>query len=200
MLECLTRTESAVLSNVMVTLQSEELRPSFFPPPLVQAKAQAKAQDRAVLAQQWSPSEEYLTIIDTLLKSLKNIALEIANVGSLDKAGAIAALVPLLNGPFGARFQESIIPCLFNLCRMNRHRQEEVAVAGLIPFLMKIALEPSIDTLDHRPFALTMLCDFAYASAATRIELWRHDGIDFYTSLFQDPHWQGLALGAIANW
>ena len=70
----------------------------------------------------------------------------------------------------------------------------------LIPFLMKIALEPSIDTLDHRPFALTMLCDFAYASAATRIELWRHDGIDFYTSLFRDPHWQGLALGAIANW
>ena len=121
-------------------------------------------------------------------------------MGCLDKAGAIVALVPLLNGPFGSRFQENIIPCLFNLCRMNLWRQEQAAVAGIIPYLMKILHEKS--SLDHKPFALTMLCDFAYSSAATRIELWRHDGVALYSEILSQPvvHWQSGALNALANW
>jgi hypothetical protein len=108
--------------------------------------------------------------------------------------------VPLLNGPFGERFQENIVPALFNLCRMNRYRQEQAAVAGVVPFLMRLVQDGSHSSRDHRPFALNMLCDFAYSSATTRVELWRHDGVAFYTSLFKEQYWQSLALNALANW
>jgi len=145
----------------------------------------------------WDLSEEHLVIIDTLLKCVKNVSIEIATVASLDKAATVVTLVALLNGPYGTRFQEHVIPALFNLCRLNRWRQEQAAVSGVIPSLMRVIAQ---DDANVKPFALTMMCDLAYATQVTRIELWRHDGVAFYTSLFCEPHWQASALNALANW
>jgi hypothetical protein len=151
----------------------------------------------AAVPTHWDLSEEHLVIIDTLLKCVKNVSIEIATVASLDKAATVVTLVALLNGPYGTRFQEHVIPALFNLCRLNRWRQEQAAVSGVIPSLMRVIAQ---DDANVKPFALTMMCDLAYATQVTRVQLWRHDGVAFYTSLFCEPHWQASALNALANW
>jgi hypothetical protein len=85
---------------------------------------------------------------------------------------------------------------LFNLCRINKARQEEAAQAGLIPHLQQIAESSS----PLKQFALPILCDMAHAGRACRNSLWHNDCLPVYLRLFKDPHWQVNAMDAVLVW
>lgn len=82
------------------------------------------------------------------------------------------------------------------MCRLNKSRQEDAALNGIVPLLQKIVKT-------ERPlkeFALPILCDMAHSGKVGRRELWRNRGLPFYISLLSDPYWQVTALDAIFTW
>ena len=147
-----------------------------------------------------------LGLVETLLKCLKNLSLESQALTYLESFGAIPMLIPLLNSTAAASFQNYILPTLFNLCRINKRRQEQAALNGCIPLLQSIIktgerLLPlsylfslpsfitsfkssinqtttSMSTKDShlKQFALPIICDLAHASDVTRAELKKHGG------------------------
>ena len=85
---------------------------------------------------------------------------------------------------------------MYNLCRLNKSRQEKTALAGMIPILQQIVRA-------ERPlkeFALPILCDFAHAGKVCRKLLWKHDCLTTYLNVLGDPYWQVNALDAILAW
>lgn len=89
-----------------------------------------------------------------------------------------------------------ILNTIYNMCRLNKSRQEDAALNGIVPLLQKI-----VNT--ERPlkeFALPILCDMAQSGKVGRRELWRNKGLAFYISLLADPYWQVTALDAIFTW
>jgi hypothetical protein len=46
----------------------------------------------------------------------------------LEAAGTITALIPLLNGPVSEKCKVYVLPTLFNMCRINKRRQEQVMI------------------------------------------------------------------------
>ena len=135
-------------------------------------------------------------IIETLLKCLKNLSMESSALADLEKAGIIPTLVSLLGGPVSVRCKNHIVPCIFNMCRINKRRQEDAAMHGLIPHLQLLILN---DT-PMKQFALPILCSLAYTSAATRAELLKCGGAAFYINLLKENYWQTFALNSLAVW
>ena len=72
-------------------------------------------------------SVEYLDIVELLLKCIKNLSMEPTALIELEQTGAIGTLIPLLDGPIRERCKNHVMPCLFNLCRINKRRQERAA-------------------------------------------------------------------------
>ena len=140
-----------------------------------------------------------LGLVETLLKCLKNLSLESQALTYLENFGAIPVLIPLLgiNSTAAASFQNYILPTLFNLCRINKRRQEQAALSGCIPLLQSI-----IKTDSHlKQFALPIICDLAHASEVTRAELKKHGGgATFYVDLLQENYWQSFALNSLTVW
>jgi hypothetical protein len=89
-----------------------------------------------------------------------------------------------------------IFQTCFNLCRLNKGRQEEAAQAGIIPNLVRIAETTS----PLKQFALPILCDLASAGKSCRTLLWQHNGLELYLRLLSDPYFQVSALEAILAW
>ena len=85
---------------------------------------------------------------------------------------------------------------IYNLCRLSKRRQEDAAVNGIVPILIRIVKQ---DT-PSKQFALPILCEMAHSSRSARRELWQHKGLAFYISLLADPYWQVTALDAIFAW
>lgn len=84
----------------------------------------------------------------------------------------------------------------YNLCRLNRSRQEEAAQAGIIPSLKRV-----IDSQSPlKQFALPIFCDLASAGKSCRILLWQHEGLQMYLRLLTDPYFGVSALEAIVSW
>jgi hypothetical protein len=135
-------------------------------------------------------------IVETLLKCLKNLSMESNALADLEKAGTISILIPLLDGPLSDRCKNHIVPCIFNLCRINKRRQEEAAVQGLIPHLQTLIVNDS----HLKQYALPILCSLAYTSPITRAELLRHGGAAFYINLLKEAYWQTFALNSLAVW
>jgi hypothetical protein len=89
-----------------------------------------------------------------------------------------------------------IFQTCFNLCRLNKSRQEEAAQAGIIPHLKRI-----LDTNSPlKQFALPVLCDLASAGKSCRTLLWSERCLDVYVRLLEDPYFQVSALEAILSW
>ncbi|EHK97980.1 putative Cytokinesis protein sepH [Glarea lozoyensis 74030] len=126
----------------------------------------------------------------------------IQNSRGLHAANAIEILIDLLKANIRLRnshFREicnHVLNTLFNLCRLSKGRQEDAALNGIIPLLQEIM------TTDRPPkeFALPILCDMAHSGKLSRKLLWRHQGIEFYTTLLEDQYWQATALNAIFIW
>lgn len=87
-----------------------------------------------------------------------------------------------------------VLFALFNLCKINKRRQEQAAENGIIPHLMHFIMSDS----PLKQNALPLLCDMAHASRNSREQLRAHDGLDVYLSLLEDDVWSVTALDSIA--
>ncbi|KAG5975868.1 hypothetical protein E4U55_007544 [Claviceps digitariae] len=138
----------------------------------------------------------------TMLKFIKNLSMLSTTVESLHSADAIEFLIDLLSYSMKRaqkHFREicnQVLTTLFNLCRLSKERQEDAAVGGIIPLLLRIM------QTDRPPkeFALPILCDMAHSGSKGRRYLWQNKGLDFYVSLLTDQYWQVTALDAILVW
>ncbi|PHH87294.1 hypothetical protein CDD83_9062 [Cordyceps sp. RAO-2017] len=106
----------------------------------------------------------------TMLKFIKNLSMLSTTIESLHSADAIDFLIDLLG--YGLKrgqrhFREisnQVLNTLFNLCRLSKERQEDAAVGGIIPLLLRIM------KTDRPPkeFALPILCDMAHSGSKGR--------------------------------
>lgn len=87
-----------------------------------------------------------------------------------------------------------VLSALFNLCKINKRRQEYAAENGIIPHLMHFIISDS----PLKQYALPLLCDMAHASRNSREQLRAHGGLDVYLSLLEDDLWSVTALDSIA--
>ncbi|KAL8737387.1 MAG: hypothetical protein Q9181_001724 [Wetmoreana brouardii] len=136
----------------------------------------------------------------TMLKFIKNLSMLSTTLDALQNANAIDVLTELLrnnlNEPHFREISNQVLNTIYNLCRLNKQRQDDAALNGIIPVLQHI-----IKT--ERPlkeFAYPILCDMAHSGKVARRELWRNKGLPFYISLLADPYWQVTALDAIFVW
>lgn len=136
----------------------------------------------------------------TMLKFIKNLSMLSTTLDSLQNSNAIDVLTDLLRSTIKrTHFREvsnQILNTIYNMCRLNKSRQEDAALNGIVPLLQKIVKT-------ERPlkeFALPILCDMAHSGKVGRRELWRNKGLAFYISLLSDPYWQVTALDAIFIW
>lgn len=199
--EQMAKADGCVLSAILNVLQSPVLRsqaisnitlsisPSKF-------HAVTNSSDKKRPAGGVDLPPDYVEIIHLLLKCTKNLSMEPSVLADLERSGAVVTLVPLLNGPLSDKCKNNMLLCIFNLCRINKRRQEQAAMHGIIPHLQKLINEGS----HFRQFALPIICDLAHSSAATRIELWKHDGVPFYVNLLKENYWQTFALNSLAVW
>lgn len=86
-----------------------------------------------------------------------------------------------------------VLNALFNLCKINKRRQEQAAENGIIPHLMHFIESDS----PLKQYALHLLYDMAHASRNAREQLRAHDGLDVYLSLLKDQVWSMTALDSI---
>ncbi|RPD56118.1 kinase-like protein [Lentinus tigrinus ALCF2SS1-7] len=140
---------------------------------------------------------EYLV---QMLKAVKHLSMNATILEVLQNANAIEILVKILDeqssGPFGTEMSNHIFQTCYNLCRLNKSRQEEAAQAGIIPSLKRVIESSS----PLKQFALPILCDLASAGKSCRILLWQHDGLSMYLRLLEDPYFQVSALESILSW
>ncbi|MCJ1350982.1 MAG: hypothetical protein MMC33_000964 [Icmadophila ericetorum] len=136
----------------------------------------------------------------TMLKFIKNLSMLSTTLDSLQNSNAIDVLTDLLNSSFNKKqFREianQVLNTIYNLCRLNKSRQEDAALNGIIPILQRIFKTEKL----LKEFALPILCDMAHSGKVGRRELWRNKGLPFYISLLAEPYWQVPALDAIFIW
>ncbi|RUS20588.1 hypothetical protein BC937DRAFT_94880 [Endogone sp. FLAS-F59071] len=158
----------------------------------------------------------------SMLKCIKNLSMDSNTLESLQKAGAIRVLTEILGtkdhvtvcivfksispseGPdldysnpfFGSEVHNQVLNTIFNLCRIDRQRQEEAALAGVVPHLMRLVQANS----PLKQLALPILCDMANAGPGCRNVLWSYDVLRFYLGLLKTQYWQGNAFEALVIW
>ncbi|TPX37984.1 hypothetical protein SmJEL517_g00405 [Synchytrium microbalum] len=138
-------------------------------------------------------------LVVSLLKIIKNISMHAPTLEMLQKAHLIEELCQILerkDGPCSTEICNQVLNTLFNLCRINKARQEAAAVAGVVPHLQHFIRTNS----PLKQFALPVLCEMAHASAACRKILWKYDVMQTYLNLLRDAYWQVNALDAILAW
>lgn len=140
---------------------------------------------------------ESLTV---MLKTIKNLSMSPSVLDEMENCNTIEVLIKLLgrhhDGPYGTEMSNQVLNTIYNLCRLNKRRQEEAAQAGIIPQLLRVAKTTS----PLKQFALPILCDLAHASKSTRKMLNQQCGLEFFLQLLQDPYWQLQSLESILIW
>lgn len=132
---------------------------------------------------------------EIMFKAIKNLTLDSRTLSSLENAGIIPLLVSSLKDPSKVVNNQSL-NALFSLCRVNPKRQEMAAAAGCIPYLQDIIKD--VGSPLHK-IALDMICDMAHAKKA-RKELWKNNGVGFYTHLLSKNKWKVEVLESINAW
>ncbi|PWN27010.1 hypothetical protein BDZ90DRAFT_232587 [Jaminaea rosea] len=148
-----------------------------------------------------------------LLRIIRNLTLHgSVTLEALQHCSAIPTLVRILSahqsGIWAKEVARRILFSLFNLCRLNRARQEELAAAGGLPLLIA-ACESQSGLLRH--YALPVLCDLASTSRETRRVLWKGEALPCFLKLLASDvdkgvaaatqtEWQTMALEAIVIW
>lgn len=135
-----------------------------------------------------------------MLKAIKHLSMNPTLLEVLQNANAIEILVRILDeqstGAHSTEISNHIFQICYNLCRLNKSRQEEAAQAGIIPCLRRV-----IETRSPlKQFALPILCDLASAGKSCRSLLWQHDALSMYLRLLDDPYFQVSALESILSW
>ncbi|KAI0563839.1 Serine/threonine protein kinase sepA [Gracilaria domingensis] len=97
-----------------------------------------------------------------------------------------------------------IISSLHNLCTVSPARQEIAARSGLVPHLQRYITSKDMNL---RSLCIDMYSGLACAGRATRIELAKHNGADFYVELLvmlSAPgtvrKWQAKVLQSFSEW
>ncbi|GIQ88559.1 hypothetical protein KIPB_010836, partial [Kipferlia bialata] len=104
----------------------------------------------------------------------------------------VAVLVPLL--AFESSVRSPALSALYNICRLDRHSQEQAVEAGIVPLLHTICT--SNDVL--RQFAIPLVLNLTRASNKTRDALWRNNGVRLVLSFLALPIWTCAALEALS--
>ncbi|XP_027179059.1 MAP3K epsilon protein kinase 1-like isoform X2 [Coffea eugenioides] len=136
-------------------------------------------------------------ILVKLLKCINQLSMDPHCLEQLQRADAIKYLIPNLDlkeGPLVSQIHHEVLHALFNLCKINKRRQEQAAENGIIPHLMQFIMSDS----PLKQYALPLLCDMAHASRNSREQLRAHGGLDVYLSLLEDELWSVTALDSIA--
>uniref|UniRef100_A0A5B7A969 non-specific serine/threonine protein kinase n=1 Tax=Davidia involucrata TaxID=16924 RepID=A0A5B7A969_DAVIN len=136
-------------------------------------------------------------ILLKLLKCINHLSTDPHCLENLQRADAIKYLIPnldLKDGPLISQIHHEVLNALFNLCKINKRRQEQAAENGIIPHLMHFIMSDS----PLKQYALPLLCDMAHASRNSREQLRAHGGLDVYLSLLEDELWSVTALDSIA--
>ncbi|KAL3504016.1 hypothetical protein ACH5RR_033857 [Cinchona calisaya] len=136
-------------------------------------------------------------ILLKLLKCINHLSMDPHCLEHLQRADAIKYLIPNLDlkeGPLVSQIHHEVLHALFNLCKINKRRQEQAAENGIIPHLMQFIMSGS----PLKQYALPLLCDMAHASRNSREQLRVHGGLDVYLSLLEDDLWSVTALDSIA--
>ncbi|KAK9117884.1 hypothetical protein Scep_015977 [Stephania cephalantha] len=136
-------------------------------------------------------------ILLKLLKCINHLSTDPNCLENLQRADAIKHLIPnleLQEGLFISQIHHEVLQALFNLCKINKRRQEQAAENGIIPHLMHIIMSKS----PLKQYALPLLCDMAHASRNSREQLRAHGGLEVYLSLLDDELWSGTALDSLA--
>jgi len=135
-----------------------------------------------------------------MLKAVKHLSMNATLLEVLQNANAIEILVRILDeqatGPYSTEMSNHVFQTCYNLCRLNKSRQEEAAQAGIIPSLKRVIESSS----PLKQFALPILCDLVSAGKSCRVLLWQHDGLHMYMQLLDDPYFHVSALEAILSW
>mmetsp|Transcript_36161 Transcript_36161/g.47691 ORF Transcript_36161/g.47691 Transcript_36161/m.47691 type:complete len:1189 (+) Transcript_36161:175-3741(+) len=148
---------------------------------------------------------QFAELLVQLLKCLKNMALDPQIMDSLEEAGVISAVMPLLERcgtPCDDAYEASIIYLFFCLCRLKKSRQEAAAQSGIVPHLVRVINEQK----STKQFALHVVCDLAHTSPATRKKLNQSKVMDLFVSLLRVrgqqivANWQTRALECLAVW
>ncbi|CAG8611906.1 10892_t:CDS:2, partial [Dentiscutata erythropus] len=138
-------------------------------------------------------------LIVAMLKCIKNISMNSNTLEALQKAKAIQVLTAILDKqgpPYVTEISNQVLNTMFNLCRINKSRQEEAAKVGIIPHLKYFASNKT----PLKQFALPILCDMAHTGQVCRDLLWKHNILQLYLDLLVDPFYQVNALEAILAW
>ncbi|KAL0420651.1 UNVERIFIED_CONTAM: MAP3K epsilon protein kinase [Sesamum latifolium] len=133
----------------------------------------------------------------TLLKCINHLSTDPHYLENLQRADAIKYLIPNLDlkeGSLVPEIHHEVLNALFNLCKINKKRQELAAENGIIPHLMHFIITDS----PLKQYALPLLCDMAQASRNSREQLRAHGGLDVYLSLLEDEVWSVTALDSLA--
>lgn len=136
-------------------------------------------------------------ILLKILKCINHLSTDPNCLENLQRADAIKHLIPnleLQEGPLVSQIHTEVLSALFNLCKINKRRQEQAAENGIIPHLMNFILSDS----PLKQYALPLLCDMAHASRNSREQLRAHGGLDVYLNLLEDEAWAGTALDSLA--
>lgn len=135
-----------------------------------------------------------------MLRAIKHLSMNGPLLDVLQNANCIEILVRILEeqsqGPHSTEIANHIFQTCFNLCRLNKSRQEEAAQAGIIPLLKRVIETGS----PLKQFALPILCDLASAGKSCRTLLWQHDVLNLYVRLLTDQYFQVTALESINVW
>lgn len=136
-------------------------------------------------------------ILLKILKCINHLSTDPNCLENLQRADAIKYLIPnleLKEGSLVSQIHHEVLNALFNLCKINKRRQEQAAENGIIPHLMQFIMSDSL----LKQHALPLLCDMAHASRNSREQLRAHGGLDVYLSLLEDEVWSVTALDSIA--
>lgn len=136
-------------------------------------------------------------ILLKILKCVNHLSTDPNCLENLQRADAIKYLIPnldLKDGHLVSLIHSEVLHALFNLCKINKRRQEQAAENGIIPHLMHFIMSDS----PLKQYALPLLCDMAHASRNSREQLRAHGGLDVYLNLLENEVWSVTALDSIA--
>ncbi|CAD7703488.1 unnamed protein product [Ostreobium quekettii] len=150
-------------------------------------------------------------ILFKIAKCLKHLSSEPELLGQMQDAGTLEVLVHMLSQERSVKNMElkkEVLSTIYNMCKINRSRQEQVVAAGVIPHLCRFSSEPRRHDNEQelklrqalRPTAVSLLCRFAHSSPYTRQEIWSNDGLTLMLRLLVEEQWQPLILDALATW
>ncbi|KAJ7540029.1 hypothetical protein O6H91_11G119200 [Diphasiastrum complanatum] len=136
-------------------------------------------------------------ILVKILKCIEQLSMEPCTLELLQRADAMKHLIPLLEsreGLYVSQIHSQVLNALYNLCKINKRRQDQAAECGIIPLLMHFITTNS----PLKQVALPLLCDMAHASRYTREQLRLHKGLELFLSLLDDEYWAFTALDSLA--